>query len=302
MDCSSSKIKDYLMNKKILLTGSSGFIGKNLTIYLLEKKYHVYAILNNKKQNKLHSNRLKKKYKNYNPIFIDDINQIKKKVVNLNTNILINLASRYLRGHNFSQMIDLINSNILFTTSVLEAFPKNRLKKYINLSSVMIHKNSEEYHPQNLYAATKKSFLDILKFYQIFYNDIKFYNLFLHDIYGENDYRDKIIHTIVKNQKITINYLDTNINLEIVSLEPYDICRTTEIDLNVDFEPIDEQKNTFQNTNSIKDSVDSINDTLKKKEITTRVNSDNLNVLSSLSREELRKKRLDFYNNKFSKS
>ena len=49
------------MNKKILLTGSSGFIGKNLTIYLLEKKYHVYAILNNKKQNKLHSNRLKKK-------------------------------------------------------------------------------------------------------------------------------------------------------------------------------------------------------------------------------------------------
>ena len=62
MDCSSSKIKDYLMNKKILLTGSSGFIGKNLTIYLLEKKYHVYAILNNKKQNKLHSNRLKKKY------------------------------------------------------------------------------------------------------------------------------------------------------------------------------------------------------------------------------------------------
>ena len=85
-------------------------------------------------------------------------------------------------------------------------------------------------------------------------------------------------------------------------MEPYDICRTTEIDLNVDFEPIDEQKNTFQNTNSIKDSVDSINDTLKKKEITTRVNSDNLNVLSSLSREELRKKRLDFYNNKFSKS
>jgi hypothetical protein len=140
--------------------------------------------------------------------------------------------------------------------------------------------------------ATKVIFKPLNKsFYEI--NDIK--SILEHNIIKKYQF-------LVKNQKITINYLDTNINLEIVSLEPYDICRTTEIDLNVDFEPIDEQKNTFQNTNSIKDSVDSINDTLKKKEITTRVNSDNLNVLSSLSREELRKKRLDFYNNKFSKS
>ena len=65
----------------------------------------------------------------------------------------------------------------------------------------MIHKNSQDYHPQNLYAATKKSFLDILKFYQITNRHIKFYNLFLHDIYGKNDFREKIIHTIVKNQK-----------------------------------------------------------------------------------------------------
>ena len=264
MDCSSSKIKDYLMNKKILLTGSSGFIGKNLTIYLLEKKYHVYAILNNKKQNKLHSNRLKKKYKNFNPIFIDDINQIKKKVVNLNTNILINLASRYLRGHNFSQMIDLINSNILFTTSVLEAFPKNRLKKYINLSSVMIHKNSEEYHPQNLYAATKKSFLDILKFYQIFYNYLKFYNLFLHDIYGENDYRDKIIHTIVKNQKINKEVSINSKKLALNLLNVNDVNQAIDLIINKQIKSGDyiiKSKNFTNMVNLIKQ----INKSIKKK-------------------------------------
>ena len=149
------------MSKKVLITGSSGFIGENLTTYLLDKKYHVYAILRNKRINKLQSIKLKKEYKYFYPIFINNVYEIKKKVSNLDANIIINLASRYLRSHNYLQMIDLINSNILFTSSVLEAFPKNRLKKYINLTSVMIHKNSQDYHPQNLYAATKKSFLDI---------------------------------------------------------------------------------------------------------------------------------------------
>ena len=85
----------------------------------------------------------------------------------LNVKSIINLASKYLRSNNFKDMIDLINSNILFTTSVLEACPKKKLKWYINISSVMIHKNSENYLPLNLYAATKKGFLDILKLYEV---------------------------------------------------------------------------------------------------------------------------------------
>ena len=188
------------MSKKVLITGCFWFYWRNTT-YLLDKKYHVYAILRNKRINKLQSIKLKKKYKYFYPIFINNVYEIKKKVSNLDANIIINLASKYLRSHNYLQMIDLINSNILFTSSVLEAFPKDKLKKYINLTSVMIHKNSQDYHPISLYAATKKSFLDILKFYQITNRHIKFYNLFLHDIYGKNDYREKIIHTIVKNQK-----------------------------------------------------------------------------------------------------
>ena len=142
---------------------------------------------------------------------------MKKKWSKLKVNSIINLASKYLRSHNFKDMIDLINSNILFTTSVLEACPKKKLKKYINISSVMIHKNSENYLPLNLYAATKKGFLDILKFYEVSFKNTKFYNLFLHDIYGENDKRKKIIHTILENHrqkksvKISSNKLELNL-------------------------------------------------------------------------------------------
>ena len=38
------------MKKKILITGASGFIGKSLTLNLLNKKFTVYAVLNNKKK------------------------------------------------------------------------------------------------------------------------------------------------------------------------------------------------------------------------------------------------------------
>ncbi len=217
------------MNRKVLLTGSSGFIGRSLTIELLNNKYHIYALLNNSKKNKNLAKYLKENYKNYQPIFIRDIKEIRNKISKLKAETIINLASKYLRSHDFSEMINLINSNILFTTAVLESFPKNRLKKYINISSVMMHKNSENYLPLNLYAATKKGFLDILKFYEVSYKNINFYNLFLHDIYGENDNREKIIHTILKNYKLKKKVKISSKKLELNLLNVKDVNQAIKI-------------------------------------------------------------------------
>ena len=269
------------MSNKILLTGSSGFIGKSLTTELLNDKYHIYALLNNSKKNKRLAKFLKKNYKNYKPIFINNVKELKNKISRLKADIIINLASKYLRSHNFSEMIDLINSNILFTTAVLEAFPKNKLKKYINISSVMMHKNSKKYLPLNLYAATKKGFLDIIKFYEVSYKHIKFYNLFLHDIYGENDKRKKIIHTILKNHKLKKNVKISSNRLELNLLNVKDVNQAIKIFL----------KNKIKSGNYIVKSKKFTNMVKLIKEINIKINNKiRFKVLNNKIEQKIKKR------------
>ena len=55
--------------KRIIVTGSTGFIGKNLIINLLNKKVIVYPILKKSEKNIYLSKKLKKKFNNYRPVF-----------------------------------------------------------------------------------------------------------------------------------------------------------------------------------------------------------------------------------------
>ena len=77
------------MNHKVLLTGSSGFIGRSLTVDLLEKKIVVFAVLNNNKKNKKLAKYLKKNYKNYKPIFINNIKELKRKISQIKADNII---------------------------------------------------------------------------------------------------------------------------------------------------------------------------------------------------------------------
>ena len=119
---------------------------------------------------------------------------------------------------------------------------------------------------------------------------------------------------LIKGQIISINYFDSIIKLEVSVLEPYDICRTTEIDLNVDFLPIEDNINQSNNSKNIDQLPESIefnksnfnfreesNTSLNLNQVTNRVNSDNLNLSSNPSREDLRKRRLSFFEKKFMK-
>ena len=112
--------------KKILITGSSGFIGSALTLRLLKEQYYVVGLdnHNNFYDVKLKEDRLKrhindKKYKNY-LLDIKDILKLTKVFEENDIDIVINLAAQAGVEYSTKEPLEYVNSNITGFVNILE--------------------------------------------------------------------------------------------------------------------------------------------------------------------------------------
>jgi CDP-paratose synthetase len=104
---------------------------------------------------------------------------------------IIHLASHFTAEHQDSDVIPLLESNILFGTKLLDASVKAGIKWFLNTGTFWQHYNGCTYDPVNLYAATKQAFEDIGRYYANAHG-LRFCTLKLCDTYGPNDTRNKI--------------------------------------------------------------------------------------------------------------
>ncbi len=207
------------MKKKILLAGTSGFIGYECLIYLLKNKYDVTILLRDKNRSNRKILKLKKKYPKCKRIFFSNHKDLRKKLINKKIDIFINFANYYVNNHNYEDIDELINSNIIFPTLVLDLI-SNKCKKVINYGTMMQHPKNRELGSLNLYAATKNSFDMISNYYQNKYKSCKFYNIKFYESFGENDYRKKLLPTLLNNinkNKLT-KIISPNLYLNVVHI------------------------------------------------------------------------------------
>lgn len=171
----------------ILVTGATGFIGKNL-INSLKKKYSIYVII------RPTTDKTKIGVDNYF-VFDDNISELSKYIKDKEIKCVIHLASLYIADHKTSQIKDLVLSNVYFSTALLDACVKADVCWFINTGTIWQNFNAkpftDEYCPVNLYAASKQAFIDISKYYTEI-SSIKFVTIKLCDTYGPNDTRQKI--------------------------------------------------------------------------------------------------------------
>lgn len=172
----------------ILLTGGTGFIGRNLieyiskehTLFLLARPDSDYTCLC-----------VKEIF-----IFIDNIDELAEYLHNKKIDGIIHLASLYIAEHKGEQIRDLILSNVYLGTAILEASKKAKVKWFLNTGTIWQNYNvpnkSDEYNPVNLYAASKQAFMTMAKYYTET-SDIRFCTLKLCDTYGPGDSRKKIM-------------------------------------------------------------------------------------------------------------
>ena len=200
---------------KILITGSTGYIGFNF-INKYYKLYDFYPIFHKKK--------ISKKYFKKSIRYQNKLVHIKKFILTVQPDITIHLATNYQKFDNEKTINKVINTNILFGSHLLEALKHTKSKMVINIGTVWQNKfNSPKYIPANFYASTKEAFEKIAYYYHLT-SDLSVLNLKLTDSYGGEDNREKIIPKIINSYKRgKAVYLD-NKNYKIGLIHIDDIC------------------------------------------------------------------------------
>ena len=209
-----------MRKSKVLITGSTGFIGTAILKFLIKKKFQVYAILKNNKKRK------KEKYKNYHLILYKNLTELEKKLKNYKFDILINCATLYSKKDDLKTMLNMIETNIAFFSIILKLTIKD-VKLIINFGSMMEHLRYKKIYYENFYSITKSTMHNIIN---LFTNnkDTKFINIKLFETFGENDHRQKVIPTIIKNYKknkiiriapanLKLNFVNVTSIIEVIS-------------------------------------------------------------------------------------
>ena len=250
------------MKQRILITGSTGFIGSHILNLLLKKNIYIYDILREKNKKNRYIKKLKKN-KNYFPIFYKEFKELEKKLKKKKINTVINCATYYSTKNDIKAIQNLIETNIVFCSIILEIL-KKKIKKFINFGSMMEYSYKNHFSPKNFYAVTKFSFQKIEQFYKKYNPKIKFYDLKLYETYGDNDKREKIIPTIIKkySQNKNIKIVSRNLTMNFVHIESLKLA--IEMVIN---NKVQEGEYCIKNKKftKIKNIIDLLNRKLKKK-------------------------------------
>ena len=160
------------MEKKILITGSAGFIGFSLAKSLLDQGYHIHGFdcMSNYYDVTLKRarNEILKKYKNFS--FTEEIleNQeaLDKTITNFKPEIIIHLAAQAGVRYSIEEPRTYLSSNITGTFNIIEAAHKVKVNHLIIASSSSVYgantnipyRETDKAQTQlSVYAATKKS-------------------------------------------------------------------------------------------------------------------------------------------------
>ncbi len=233
------KILNFVYMKNILITWWSWFIWSYLTRKLI-KDNHVFCVT--RRTSDLYRLQDILDNKNLETVYSDDVNDIEKLFKGTHIDYIIHLATTYKKAHEIWDIDAMINTNISLWTYLCQFAIKYWVKYFINTWTFfeyehrqnvdnIINENTNEL-PYNLYASTKLSFHNILKYYTSNF-DFKAITLRLFSPYWPND-NIKLIPLLIKNiinnwdeelklswweQRLSFTYVDDICNAYIKSIE-----------------------------------------------------------------------------------
>jgi nucleoside-diphosphate-sugar epimerase len=177
---------------KILITGTTGFIGKHLMSRLIEQKYENAILVRNfEKAQKLFKDKV------YIIEYDMDSFEYIDKICHFNPEIIIHLATYYTVADDINEIQKLLEANIGFTTHLCSALEGSKIKLFINTGSFFEYYDGDgKINPAYLYSSMKVASRYIIEYFGNKHN----YNV-LHvipySVYGKNGTVKKIFDYII---------------------------------------------------------------------------------------------------------
>lgn len=181
------------MNGLALVTGSTGFIGSALTRRLVQDGWEVHCIVRPssdlgsladlRPHCRLHAHD-------------GTTGHLMSIMREAEPEIVFHLASMVLAEHESADVQNLIASNVLFPSQLVEAMVRSGCKRLVNTGTSLQHLQTADYRPVSLYAATKQAFEDILAYYHEAH-DLSVVTLKLFNVYGPRDPHRRLLSILV---------------------------------------------------------------------------------------------------------
>jgi nucleoside-diphosphate-sugar epimerase len=166
------------MEKSIIVSGASGFIGSHLVKKLLSEKYNVIGLTRAGKCS------LKEFESSDNYYGCDNVNKLLDN--NIQVLAIVHTATQY---HSINDnLAPLIDTNLLLPIKLLDLCVNRKIKKFINCDSFFSKTSPFPGHYQE-YCESKKMFREWMSSY----SNIDIHNLILGHVYGPNDRLNKFI-------------------------------------------------------------------------------------------------------------
>ncbi|NRA12484.1 MAG: CDP-glucose 4,6-dehydratase, partial [Crocinitomicaceae bacterium] len=133
-------------NKKVLITGNTGFKGSWLALWLLELGAIVEGISQEGFENDIHFKELNLDYRTHY-IDINNTKEIEDAVGEFKPDIIFHLAAQSLVRKSYTNPVETYSTNVIGTLNILEAARKStNVKAFINVTTDKVYENIEADH------------------------------------------------------------------------------------------------------------------------------------------------------------
>lgn len=178
--------------KPALVSGASGFLGKNLVRRLLDDGRPVVAVLRRDSDG---AGLVGAALERHDGTTAD----LRRIVEKHRPGSVFHLAALISGEQSTDEVEPLVRSNVLFGVQLAEACATAGAVKFVNVGTYFERRSgSETYDPVSLYAATKRAFRDILEYYAIA-TPLRAATVTLYDTYGPGDRRPKLLNLLASH-------------------------------------------------------------------------------------------------------